>query len=146
MTVMWTEFLDKCAEFVQTNYEPWCGLSKEDIAKWLFPSYIDGTLVPFIVGAEMIALYEYWLITSDYLKRLEDAQGGAMPVPSLADRHGTIPFFPITVIHRKYVGKGYGITRLATEVAMNLFPDADGLYRWVLKGNRLGYLPFRRDK
>lgn len=145
MQVSWTDFLDRCAWFVYEHYKPWESLSVEDIAAWLMPSYLDGTLVPFIVGPEMIALYEYWLITDEYLLKLEAAQGNELPLPSREERHGKIPFFPVTVIHQNYVGKGYGITRIATEVAIKtLFPDADGLYRWVLKGNRLGYLPFRR--
>ena len=95
----------------------------------------------------MVAFYEYWLITDEYLKKLDDSSksGGGFIVPELEDRRGIIPFAPLAVIHKDFLGRGFGLARILAEDLSLRNPEYSGIYRWVLNEGRLGYIPFRKE-
>ncbi len=142
--------LNDIARFVKHNYEPFMEVSEEDIALMLVPSYDTGTFFPIIAGsgpnADLIAFYEYWTITSEYLERLANANGDGLPLPTQGDRDGDILFCPIAVISQEFRGKAFNLTRIALAKLQQEYPEADGLYRWVLKEQKLHHIPFKRKE
>lgn len=140
------DFLGKIARFAKENFEPWEDLPIEDLEQWFLQSYIDGTIIPILVGDEVIAVYEYWLVTEDYVRKLKEAEGSDLPIPTPEERKGTIVFFPVGISGRDYLGKGYGLTKIGTKHIRKRFPDKPGFYRWMLKGNRLRFIRFKEDE
>ncbi len=141
------ELLYVSTKFVKDNYTPFKSMKEVDILNYLTPSWADGTFSFVMVRDRMVAFYEYWLITDEYLKKLDNASkaGEGFIVPELEDRRGIIPFAPLAVIHKDFLGRGFGLTRIVAEDLSLRNPEYSGIYRWVLNEGRLGYIPFRKE-
>jgi hypothetical protein len=139
--------LRQYAKFVKENYEPWKDWHEDDIATYFIRSTREGTVVPIYVGGELVGIYEYWRITSRYLKVLRAMTGEeTFPLPEPGDREGEITFFPMTVIAEGWRDKTMLLSRLMQFKLQKENPKLAGVYRWVLKRRRLRYMPFREKK
>ena len=142
------EFLNDIAEFVKDHYDPWLNVPRDDISLWLMRTYQEGTFIPIISGSgnkgEIIAFYEYWLIKQSYVDRMKKNTGQEFIMPDDGERDGDILFIPIAVIHSDYRDKTFSLSRIVQQKFMEEFPNAPGLYRWVLKDQRLRFMPWRR--
>ena len=140
------DFLGKIAGFAKENFEPWEDLDIEDLEQWFLQSYIEGTLLPILVGDEVVAVYEYWQVTEEYIQKAKDAEGSDLPIPTKEEREGTILFFPVGIVGKDYLGKGFGLTKIGVKHIHKRFPDKPGFYRWMLKGNRIRFIRFKEDE
>lgn len=138
--------LYEMVRFVKENYEPFKDVHEDDLALMMYTSYEEGTIMPIITGSGpsmgIVACYEYWKVTQEYLDKLGATEGQTMPVPSNGERSGDILFCPILVLSNRLRGKAFNLTRLALSQLEHEYPDAPGIYRWVLKEQKLHYMPF----
>lgn len=127
------EILRDMAKFVKENYEPWKELAEDDIMLYLTDSFNKGTLMTLVGGfgktTEIIAVYQYWMVTRDYVRRARFSSNG-LPTPTSTERKGDIMFFPIMVIGESY--RDAKITRMINRKIWKDFPEIEGYYRYVL--------------
>ena len=137
------------AEFIKANYEPWQDWLVDDIAMYILPSVKAGTIIDIPVGGELQAIYEYWPITPKYLKMVRSVRGNddwVNYLPSEGDRDGdgAIIFFPLAVIAKDWRDETGPSTKLCIKKIRKLYPNLRGHYRWVLKEERVKFVPYRR--
>lgn len=139
------------AAFTKANYEPWEDMLEDDIAMYLITSVRDGTIIPIYVRENVVAFYEYWRVTPKYLKLLRTIKGNddwINYLPSQEDRDGdgSIIFFPLAVVDKAYRPYTGTLTNMCVDLLRKDYPDLKGHYRWVLKEERLKYVPYRDKK
>ena len=134
------EILRDMAQFIKDNYEPWIDLPTDDILIYLTDSFHNGTLMPLVGGfgptTEIIAVYQYWMVTRGYVRRARFSNNG-LPTPTKDERDGDIMLFPITVINERY--RDAKVTQLMNRKIWADFPDIEGYYRFVLRNGNIKF-------
>lgn len=140
-------FLKHAAFFIKENYEPWKDLHEDDMVLWLLDSWNSELIFPMVVGThdqtEIIALYQFWMVSPNYLRKVKDQRGVALEIPNFKEG-GDKLFCPLSVIGEKWQDPRYKVSWMINQKVGDTFPEHDGYHRWVLQNQRVKFIKFRR--
>jgi len=140
-------FLKSAAHFIKENYEPWKDLHEDDTVLWLIDSWKKGLIIPLLVGSldhtEIVAIYQFWQVSPDYIKTVKDGRNKMLKLPGKFDL-GNELFCPLAVVGENWKDKGLRHSWTINQKVGAQFPSADGYHRWVLQSQRVKFIKFRR--
>jgi len=140
-------FLKSAATFVKDNYEPWKDLHEDDTVLWLLDSWKKRLIFPLLVGSqectEIIALYQFWQVSPDYIRRIKFSTLTELQLPGSNDG-GQELFCPLAVVGEKWRNTGLRHSWIINQKVGAQFPKMTGYHRWVLKSQRVKFIKFRR--
>lgn len=141
------KFLKSAARFTKENYAPWKDLHEDDTVLWLLDSWKKQLIFPLLIGSidhtEIVALYQFWLVSTEYIRSARNNRSGILDIPS-ASEQGKELFCPLSIVGEKWQDKGFRISWIINQKVGTQFPSAEGYHRWVLKSQRVKFIKFRR--